>query len=164
MKVKVPEKQILERSKPEKNNPPNLGPKNVKKLELPHPPRLIKKAKRQKKYPSVRNGDQLPITNFLRGVPTPDDSSSRQQVKVIGTATPGSGPGLRGAAPGGAGIQGRQPIQNNTGSGQVLPRGGPTTGPQGRPGSGEDNPDQSGLKSFISGPRLRCGNFIRNCV
>ena len=68
---KVPEKQILERSKPEKNNPPNLGPKNVKKLELPHPPRLIKKAKRQKKYPSVRNGDQLPITNFLRGVPKP---------------------------------------------------------------------------------------------
>ena len=54
---KVPEKQILERSKPEKNNPPNLGPKNVKKLELPHQPRLIKKAKRQKKYPSVRNGD-----------------------------------------------------------------------------------------------------------
>merc|ERR1712002_1207085 len=43
---KVPEKQILERSEPEKNNPPNLGPKNVKKLEL-FPPRLIKKAKRQ---------------------------------------------------------------------------------------------------------------------
>ena len=30
-------------------------------------------------------------------MPTPDDSSSRQQVKVIGTATPGSGPGLGGA-------------------------------------------------------------------
>ena len=29
---KVPEEQILERRKPEKNNPPNLGPKNVKKL------------------------------------------------------------------------------------------------------------------------------------
>ena len=93
---KVPEEQILERRKPEKNNPPK-GPKNVKKLELPHTSRLIKKAKRQKKYTSVRNGDQLPITNFLRGVPTPEDSSSKQQVKVIGTATPGSGPGLGGA-------------------------------------------------------------------
>merc|ERR1712055_1120759 len=94
---KVPEKQILERRKPEKNNPPNLGPKNVKKLEPPHTSRLIKKAKRQKKYSSVRNGDQLPITNFLRGVPTPEDTSSRQQVKVVGTATPVSGPGLGGA-------------------------------------------------------------------
>merc|ERR1712215_594770 len=73
---------------------PNLGPKNVKKLELPHKPRVIKKAKRQKKHTSIRNEDQLPITNFLRGVPTPDDFSSKQQGKVIGTATPGSGPGL----------------------------------------------------------------------
>ena len=93
---KVPEKQILERSKPEKNNPPNLGPKNVKKLEL-FPPRLIKKAKRQKKYPSFRNEDQLSITKFLRGVPTPDNINSRQQVN--GAATPGSGPGLGGAVP-----------------------------------------------------------------
>jgi len=89
-----PVEQILERRKPEENNPPNLGPKNVKKLELPHKPRVIKKAKRQKKHTSVRNEDQLPITNFLRGVPTPDDSNSKQQGKVIGTATPGSGPGL----------------------------------------------------------------------
>merc|ERR1712215_74415 len=60
---------------------PNLGPKNVKKLELPHKPRVIKKAKRQKKHTSIRNEDQLPITNFLRGVPTPDDFSSKQQGK-----------------------------------------------------------------------------------
>merc|ERR1712002_669596 len=77
-----PETQILERSKPKKNNP-NLGPKHVKKLEL-FPPRIIKKAKRQKKYTSDRNEDQPSITKFLRGVPT-------QQVN--GTATPGSGPG-----------------------------------------------------------------------
>ena len=73
---------------PKKNNP-NLGPENVKKLEL-FPPRLIKKAKRQKKYTSVRNEDQLSITKFLRGVPTPDNI--RQQFN--GAATPGSGPGV----------------------------------------------------------------------
>ena len=73
---KVPRKQILERSKPEKNNPPNLGPKNVKMLELPQPPRLIKKARRQKKSPSFRNEDQLSIKKFLERVPTPDKNSS----------------------------------------------------------------------------------------
>merc|ERR1712215_279648 len=77
---KVPEKQILERSKPEKNNPPNLGPKNVKMLELQQPPRLIKKARRQKKSPSFRNEDQLSIKKFLERVPTPDKSSSRTGV------------------------------------------------------------------------------------
>ena len=66
----------MERSKPEKNNPPNLGPKNVKMLELPQPPRLIKKARRQKKSPSFRNEDQLSIKKFLERVPTPDKNSS----------------------------------------------------------------------------------------
>merc|ERR1712082_285604 len=88
-----PETQILERSKPKENNP-NLGPKNVKKLEL-FPPRIIKKAKRQKKYTSVKNEDQPSITKFLRGVPTPDNTTQQ----VNGTATPGSGPGLWGAVP-----------------------------------------------------------------
>ena len=73
---KVPRKQILERSKPEKNNPPNLGPKNVKILELPQPPRLIKEARRQKKSPSFRNEDQLSIKKFLERVPTQDKKSS----------------------------------------------------------------------------------------
>ena len=81
----------MERSEPKKNNP-NLGPKNVKKLEL-FPPRIIKKAKRQKKYTSDRNEDQPSITKFLRGVPTPDNTTQQ----VNGTATPGSGPGLGGA-------------------------------------------------------------------
>merc|ERR1712055_523629 len=85
------EKQNLERSKPEKNNP-NLGPKNVKKLEL-FPPRIIKKAKRQKKYTSDKNEDQPSITKFLRKVPTPDNTIQQEN----GTATPGSGPGLGGA-------------------------------------------------------------------
>ena len=67
---KVPEKQILERSKPEKNNPPNLGPKNVKKLELPHPPRLIKKAKRQKKsLPHSGMKTNFPSQSSWRGCP-----------------------------------------------------------------------------------------------
>ena len=88
-----PETQILERSEPKKNNP-NLGPKNVKKLEL-FPPRIIKKAKRQKKYTSDRNEDQPSITKFLRGVPTPDNTTQQ----VNGTTTPGSGPGLWGVVP-----------------------------------------------------------------
>ena len=69
-----------------------MGPKNVKKLDL-FPPRIIKKAKRQKKYTSDRNEDQPSITKFLRGVPTPDNTIQQ----VNGTATPGSGPGLGGA-------------------------------------------------------------------
>ena len=87
---KVPRKQILERRKPEQNNPPNLGPENVKMLELPQPPRIIKKARRQRKPPTFRNEDQLSIKKFLeatRGVqpqngsplgrvPTPDKNSS----------------------------------------------------------------------------------------
>ena len=89
---RIPRSQNLERRQPEQNNPPNLGPKNVKKLVLPQPPRIIKKARRQRKSPTFRNEDQnqLSIKKFLeatRGVqpqngsplervPTPDKNSS----------------------------------------------------------------------------------------
>ena len=53
MEVKGPE-----RRKPEQNNFPNLGAKNVKGLVLPQPPRIIKKARRQRKPPTIGNEDQ----------------------------------------------------------------------------------------------------------
>ena len=61
VKKPEPEKQILERSEPKKNNP-NLGLKNVKKLEL-FPPRLIKKAKRQKNTPLSGMKTNFPSQN-----------------------------------------------------------------------------------------------------
>ena len=64
---RIPRSQNLERRQPEQNNPPNLGPKNVNKLVLPQPPRIIKKARRQRKSPTFRNEDQnqLSIKKFL---------------------------------------------------------------------------------------------------
>ena len=63
----------LERRQPEQNNFPNLEVKNIKGLVLPQPPRIIKKARRQRKPPTIGNTDQsqLSITKFLeatRGV------------------------------------------------------------------------------------------------
>ena len=68
MEVKEPE-----RRKPEQNNFPSLGAKNVKGLVLPQPPRIIKKARRQRKPPTIGSEDQnqLSIQKFLeatRGV------------------------------------------------------------------------------------------------
>ena len=63
----------LERRQPEQNNFPNLEVKNIKGLVLPQPPRIIKKARRQRKPPTIGNTDQsqLSIKKFLeatRGV------------------------------------------------------------------------------------------------
>ena len=71
-----------------------MGPKNVKMLELPQPPRLIKKARRQRKPPTFRNEDQLSINKFLEAtkgvqpqngsplerVPTPDKNRVLKKV------------------------------------------------------------------------------------
>ena len=63
----------LERRQPEQNNFPNLEVKNIKGLVLPQPPRIIKKARRQRKPPTIGNTDQsqLSTKKFLeatRGV------------------------------------------------------------------------------------------------
>ena len=52
----------LERRQPEQNNFPNLEVKNVKGLVLPQPPRIIKKARRQRKPPHL---GMTTRTNFL---------------------------------------------------------------------------------------------------
>ena len=60
-------KLVAKRRKPEQNNVPILGVKNVKGLVLPQPPRIIKKARRQRKSPTIGSEDQnqLSIKKFL---------------------------------------------------------------------------------------------------
>ena len=73
----------LERRKPEQNTFSNLGTKHVKGLVLPQPPRIIKKARRQRKPPTIGNKDQsqLSIKKFLeatRGVQPQNVSPPRE--------------------------------------------------------------------------------------